>query len=79
MHLKEIALEMKIESIFHEKSIIHRKKQFDDNVHNEVTRSAEKSFRVNYFLYIVDKAISLVENRFEQFQIFLVFYLTLQN
>ena len=55
---------MEIEPVFREKHIIHIKKQFDENVHNETTRSAEKSFRIDYFLYIVDKAISSIENRF---------------
>ena len=59
---------MEIEPVFREKRIIHRKKQFDENVHNEI--SVEESFRIDYFLYIVDKAISSVENRFEQFQIY---------
>ena len=67
---KKIALEMEIEPVFCEKRIIHRKKQFDENVHNETTHSAKESFRINYFLYIVDKAISSIENRFEQFQIY---------
>ena len=65
---KKIALEMEIEPVFREKRITHRKKQFDENIHNEI--SIEESFRIDYFLYIVDKAISLVENRFEQFQIY---------
>ena len=67
---KKIALEMEIEPVFHEKYIIHRKKQFDENVYNETTCSAEESFRIDYFLYLVDKAISSIENRFEQFQIY---------
>ena len=70
MHLKKLALKMEIEPVFREKHIIHRKKQLDENVHNETTRSAEESFRIDYFLYIVDKAISSIENRFEQFQIY---------
>ena len=70
MHLIKIALEMEIELVFCEKHIIHRKKQFDENVHNETTHSAEESFRIDYFLYIVDKEISSIENRFEQFQIY---------
>ena len=32
--------------------------------------SPEEFFRVNYFIYIVDKAISLVESRFEQFKLY---------
>ena len=67
---KEIAIKMEIEPIFHEKRIIRRKKQFDENVNDEITQSAEESFRINYFLYIVDRAISSIESRFEQFQIY---------
>ena len=67
---KKIALEMEIKPVFREKCIIHKKKQFDENVHNEITRSTEESFKTDYFLYIVDKAISSIENRFEQFQIY---------
>ncbi|KAK4544634.1 hypothetical protein RGQ29_032995 [Quercus rubra] len=60
---KEIAIKMEIEPIFHEKRIIRRKKQFDENVNDEITQSAEESFRINYFLYIVDQAISSIESR----------------
>ena len=67
---KKIALEMEIEPVFREKHIIHRKKQFDENVQNETTCFVEESFRIDYFLYIVDKTISLIENRFENFQIY---------
>ncbi|KAK4593670.1 hypothetical protein RGQ29_017677 [Quercus rubra] len=67
---KEIAIKMEIEPMFHEKRIIRRKKQFDKNVNDEITQSAEKSFRINYSLYIVDQAISSIESRFEQFQIY---------
>ncbi|KAG5576503.1 hypothetical protein H5410_056637 [Solanum commersonii] len=57
---KEIALEMNIEPIF-------RKKR---NVDNEITRSLEESFRVDYFLYIVEQAIFSLQNRFEQFEVY---------
>ena len=33
-------------------------------------QSIEEYFRINYFLYIVDQAISSIESRFEQFQIY---------
>ena len=33
----------------------------------ETTKSAEEYFRVDFFLYIVDQAISSIQNRFEQF------------
>ena len=45
---------MEIEFIFSEKCIVHRKKQFDENVHNETTQSTKEFFRIDYFLYIVD-------------------------
>ena len=65
---KEIASEMEIEAVFREKRIIRRKKQFDDNANEEVTQSVIESFKVNYFIYIVDQALSSLKNRFEQFQ-----------
>ena len=46
---KEIVIKMEIEPILHEKRIIHRKKQFDENVNDEITQSAEESFRINFF------------------------------
>ena len=65
---KEIAAQMKIEPTFCEKRIIYRKKQFDENASEEITHSTEKSYRFDYFLYIVDQAISSLNSRFEQFQ-----------
>ena len=70
---KEIATKMEIKLIFRKKRIIRRKKQFDENVNNETTQSAEEYFRINYiyiYIYIVDQAISSIESRFEQFQIY---------
>jgi len=71
-----------IKSKFHEKRIRRRKKQFDENVSNEIVKSLQESFRINYFLYIVDKVITTFQSRFEQFKymkIFFVFYLVLKN
>ena len=48
---KKIALEMEIEPVFREKRIIHRKKQFDENVHNETTHFVEESFRGLFLIY----------------------------
>ena len=67
---KEIALEMEIEPVFQEKRKIFRKKQFGDTSENAVTLSAEESFRIEYFLFIVDLAISSIKSRFEQFKIY---------
>ena len=59
---------MEVEPTFHEKRIVHRKKHFDENINDEITHSAEKSFRVDYFLYIIDQTLSSLKLRFEQFQ-----------
>ena len=61
---KKIAAQMKIEPTFCEKRIIYRKKQFDENTSEEITHSAEESYRVDYFLYIVDQAISSLNSIF---------------
>jgi len=38
-------------------------------------KSPQESFRIDYFLYIVDKAIITLQNRFEQFKIYeYIFY-----
>ncbi|KAI8527135.1 hypothetical protein RHMOL_Rhmol12G0052200 [Rhododendron molle] len=66
----EMANEMGIEPKFVEKRIIQRKKQFDEDVTDEVTHSAEESMRVNYFLVIVDKALSSFKDRFQQFEVY---------
>jgi hypothetical protein len=34
------------------------------------THSVEQSFRIDYFLYIVDQAFSSIQSRFEQFKIY---------
>lgn len=69
---KEIAAELDIDPVFPEKRKIRRKRQFDEIVsesskptHEE---SAQESFRVQYFLYIVDQAIGSLKRRFEQYQ-----------
>ena len=64
---KEIATQMEVEPTFYEKRIVHRKKHFDENINDEITHSAEESFRVDYFLYIIDQTLSSLELRFEQF------------
>ena len=61
----KIAKELEIESIFQEKRVICKKKHFDENVDHEITQSVEESFRIDYFLFIVDQAISSIEQRFE--------------
>nr|XP_011459851.1 PREDICTED: uncharacterized protein LOC101297514 [Fragaria vesca subsp. vesca] len=65
---KKIASEMEIEPIFMEKQTIHTKRQFDESSTEAVIQSATESFKTNYFLYIVDQAISSFKTRFEQFK-----------
>ena len=67
---KEIAEQMNTEPKFHEKYIIRRKKQFDEIENEDIKLSVEKSFRINYFTYLFDHAISSLQNRFEQFKIY---------
>ena len=61
---------MRIDLVFRKKRQLRRKKQFDENDNTEIEQSPEESFRVNYFIYIVDQALSSLKNRFEQFQIY---------
>ncbi|KAI3702674.1 hypothetical protein L6452_28423 [Arctium lappa] len=68
---KEIACEMNIDPTFLIKRRVIRKKQFDESNHGEeMQASEEENFRINYFLTIVDMAISSLNNRFEQLKIF---------
>ena len=67
----EIAKELEIEPVFQEKRVIRKKRHFDENVDHKITQSVEKSFRIDYFLFIVDQAISSIfEQRFEHFHIY---------
>ena len=67
---KGIALDMDIGTTFRKKREIKRKRQFDENPDdiNTSTQSPEESFRISYFLSIVDQAISSLTTRFEQYQ-----------
>ncbi|KAL5169782.1 Zinc finger MYM-type protein 5 [Glycine soja] len=58
---KEIVFGMNIEPKFHEKRISHKKKQFDENVEDEIVKSLQESFRVDCFLYIVSKTITTLQ------------------
>ncbi|XP_074293010.1 uncharacterized protein LOC141619895 [Silene latifolia] len=57
---KNIAIELNVDPIFPERRVIRRKKYFDENQassSDEVPQTTEESFRVNYFLYIVDQLL----------------------
>ena len=62
-------MELNIAPIFPQRRIIKRKRQFDENLNiPSVELSEEESFRVNYFLYLVDQAVVSLNKRFEQYQ-----------
>ena len=65
---KEIANEMGVKSQFRERRVIRRKRQFDEPIVSDDTKSLEESFRIDYFLYMVDQVVSSIQIRFEQFQ-----------
>ncbi|CAL8989583.1 unnamed protein product [Prunus brigantina] len=71
---KKIATNIEVDPKFVEKRQIHKKRHFDENLNDESTQSnhesAEESFRIDYFLYIVDEAIGSLKRRFEQYQTF---------
>ena len=67
---KSLAFDINIEPILPTKCCAFRKKQFDENNHDEEIQSAEESFRVNYFLVVVDMVIVSLKDRFEQLNIF---------
>lgn len=59
--------EMEIELVFHEKHMIHITRNFNDFVDDNLVLTAEESFRINYFLYMVNQVISSIQNEFKQF------------
>nr|TKW09163.1 hypothetical protein SEVIR_6G075100v2 [Setaria viridis] len=67
---KEIAMEMDIHLEFTPKRKIKRKRHFDEAADDasSVSQSEEESFRVNYFIYVIDQAIVSLTKRFEQYQ-----------
>lgn len=68
---KEIAIEMNVDPVFPQKRQIRRKRYFDEtpiDISSINSQFEEESFRVNYFLYIVDQAIASLTRRFEQYQ-----------
>nr|GEU81539.1 hypothetical protein [Tanacetum cinerariifolium] len=65
---KKSALEMVINPLFLQKCVIHRKRHFHEAfVEEDVMLSVEESWKVNYFLYIVDQAIAFLTTRYEQY------------
>ena len=67
---KATAADMDIEPKFPTKCQSKRKKQFDETSDEEIQLSAMESFRVNYFIVIVDTSIASLTSRFEQLKTF---------
>ncbi|GKD77062.1 zinc finger MYM-type protein 1-like protein [Tanacetum coccineum] len=66
---KDIAIEMDIDPVFRQKRVIRRKRQFDeDSVNQDTSYYVEESFKVQYFLYIVDQALVSLRTRFKQYK-----------
>ncbi|KAL5138746.1 hypothetical protein HKD37_10G028851 [Glycine soja] len=63
--IKEIATEMDVELKFREKYVIRRKKQFDENIDNEVVKSPKESFKNNYLF--IKKLKSLDSNNLKDY------------
>ncbi|XP_068321277.1 uncharacterized protein [Pyrus communis] len=71
INAKKLAIEMKIDSVFPEKRQVRRKRHFDENddeSSQSTEQSADESFRVHYFLYIIDQAIGSLKRTFEEYQ-----------
>ena len=67
---KEIVAEMGVEPSFPVKRRVSRKKQFDEDDNDEAILEAEKDFKVNYFLIMVDKAATSLKIRFDELESF---------
>jgi hypothetical protein len=65
---REIASELGVEPSFPVKRHAKRKKQYDETEFEEAKLEAEKAFEVNYFLVMVDVAISSLKIRVEELQ-----------
>jgi len=49
---------------------IRKIKTFDENVKNKIVKFLQESFKIDYFVYSVDKAITTVQGKFGQFKIY---------
>ncbi|KAL6274162.1 hypothetical protein ACE6H2_024854 [Prunus campanulata] len=66
---KGIATEMEIDYVFNE-TCKTRRKNHAENVNESSPESVEESFRIHYFLHVVDQVIGLLKRMFEQFQVY---------
>ncbi|XP_048493052.1 uncharacterized protein LOC125493623 [Beta vulgaris subsp. vulgaris] len=61
---------MNVEPVFPIKRRVIRKRYFGENNEDQESQSSEESFRVNYFLIVVDMAKTSLKNRFEELKTF---------
>jgi hypothetical protein len=69
---KTLAFDMDIEPTLPTKRRSFKKRQYDDNDNDndEEIQSPDESFRVKYFLVVVDMTITSLKNRFEKLKVF---------
>ncbi|KAK9714746.1 hypothetical protein RND81_06G116800 [Saponaria officinalis] len=65
---KQIAYEMNIDPCFPKRREVRRKRHFNESLDDPLRLNEEESFRINYFLQLIDQAISSLNKRFEQYQ-----------
>ncbi|KAL7102343.1 hypothetical protein ACP275_08G114200 [Erythranthe tilingii] len=65
-----IATKLGVQPVFRTRRVIKRKRQFDKNENEYTPQSAEETFRVEFFMFVMDQALTSVRQRFEDFQKF---------
>ncbi|XP_012839446.1 PREDICTED: uncharacterized protein LOC105959833 [Erythranthe guttata] len=65
-----IATKLGVQPVFRTRRVIKRKRQFDENENEYTPQSAEETFRVEFFMFVVDQALTSLRQRFEDFQKF---------
>ena len=63
---RELARKVGIESEFTIKRVVRKKKQFGEDANG--SQSSEEKFKVTYFYYIINQALTSLKDQFEQFQ-----------
>ncbi|XP_012833173.1 PREDICTED: zinc finger MYM-type protein 1-like [Erythranthe guttata] len=65
-----IATKLGVQPVFRTRRVIKRKRQFDENENEYTPQSAEETFRVEFFMFVMDQALTSLRQRFEDFQKF---------
>ena len=69
-HAKIIASVIGVEADFPTKCRTQQTRHFDESDHEEMIRSPEEDFRVNYFLVLLVMSFTSLQERFEQLTMF---------